>query len=144
MKLSRLFIIFYLSLAVSGFAILTLASFLEQQRAQNIQEAKERALKGGLKDEQGNPMISSDALRQHLLADEKNYQIIYQEKGDFFIISINDSPFNEIREKAESHFLSLTQAAPNIACQLDVRVVTPRWVDPKLSGQTFSLSFCQK
>jgi len=147
MKLSKLFIIFCLGLALSGFAAIGFVSFIEKQKgfdSKNVEKAKERALKAGLKDEQGNPLISSDEFRQHLLANETGYQIVYQEKGDLFLISINGLPFDEMREKAEKKFLSLIQAPPEIACQLNVEVVTTRQTNPDLAGKTLPLSFCQK
>lgn len=124
--------------------VLGFVSWLAQQKSQDAQEAKQRALEKGLKDEQGNQLISSDAFRQHLLVNEEGYQIIYQEKGDFFLISISGSPFNEVRQRAEQRFLSLTAAPPKVACELNVKIVTPQWANPNFSEQTFSLSFCQE
>lgn len=144
MRLSRAFIIFCLAVAGGGFAALQLTFFLEREKALTPQGAKENALRQALKDSPETPLIGSDEFRQYVLANEQGYQIIYQKRGDFFLISIYDSPFNEVRAKAENHFLSLTQAKPQIACQLKVEIVASGSANPELAGQTFPLSFCNE
>ncbi len=118
-------------------------SVLQKRANQSMQEAKQKALAAGLKDKQGNLLVSADTLKQHLLVNESEYQIIYQERGDIFIISLNATPFNDIRDKAEKRFLALTQASPTVVCKLNVKIVTPQWANPNFSYQTFPLSFCR-
>lgn len=108
-----------------------------------IEKAKENALKQVLRDDKGNPMISQDKFEQYLLVENPKYQIIYQKSNDTFIISINDSPFEEIKKEAEENFLSLIKADKNIACQLKVRIATPAFANPELAGKNFSLNFCK-
>lgn len=113
-----------------------------QPSAVDVQKAKENALKKVLRDEEGNPLISKDKFRQHLLINKDSYQIVYQELGDIFIIFILGSPFEAFREKAEEEFLALIEASENIACQLKVEIKTPMRINPEQAGKIFPLSFC--
>lgn len=108
-----------------------------------IEKAKENALEQVLLDERGNPMISQDKFEQYLLVEDPQYQIIYQKSNDTFIISINNSPFEEIRKEAEENFLSLIKTDKSIACQFKVRITTPAFANPELAGKNFPLSFCK-
>ncbi len=109
-----------------------------------VAKAKETALSKVVQDTQGNPIISADSTRAHLLAQEQEYQILYQEAYDSFLVSINTAPFEEVRKKAEQRFLSLIESPESVACALRVEVVTPNFANPEFSGQKFPLSFCKK
>jgi len=107
-------------------------------------KAKQTALSKVVQDKQGNPIISADSTKARLLAQEQEYQILYQEAYDSFLISINTAPFEEARKKAEQSFLSLIESSESVACKLKVEIVTPNFANPEFSGQKFPLSFCQK
>jgi len=78
-----------------------------------------------------------------LIVDKPTYQIVYLKKNDQFLISINKSPFEEIRKEAEEEFRKITQADQEILCKLNVEVTTPSFANPSLSGKIFPLSFCK-
>lgn len=139
-KYILLILIIIFSLAIIG---IILAVYKNWIFLSPIEKAKENAIKQVLQDEKGNPMISQDKFQQYLLIKDSRYQIIYQKLNDTFIISVNDSPFENVRRMAEEKFLSLIDAPENIACQLKVKIVTPRLANPEFSNQVFSLSFCQ-
>lgn len=112
--------------------------------AQTTDEARANALNAVLKDTQGNPWITDqNNTRQYILANEKNYMIIYFGKYDSFLIQILAQPFDENRGAAELRFLQIINAPAEIACQLKVTVNTTYAVDPVLSGNNFGLSFCK-
>jgi len=127
---------------------LIVISFIFQRKnlnftASNAQEAKAQVINQVLRNEQGQPIISQDVFQQYLLVNQENYQIIYQKLDDTFMISINSSPFEDVRKEAEKHLLKLLQTKPEIACQLRVKIITPAFANPELAGQVFNLSFCK-
>lgn len=128
-----------------GMGVLALIA-LQQPQAPSaesgIKKAKETALAKVMKDTKGNPIISTDEVRAHLLAQEEEYQILYQEAYDSFLISVNAAPFAQVREKAEKAFLKLIEAPESAACKLKVEVVSPHFANPEVAGQKFPLNFC--
>lgn len=66
---------------------------------------------------------------------------LYNITGSYHI-SILQSPFEEIRQKAEKFFLEKLNLDQESACKLKVRITTPRFANPDQSSQTFPLSFC--
>lgn len=73
----------------------------------------------------------------------KNYQIVYIPQFKKFIISILNKDFEAARGIAEQNFLSQLGITQADACKLKVEISTPLFVNEKLSGQIFPLSFCR-
>lgn len=59
-----------------------------------------------------------------------------------YLISIVQSPFEEVRLKAEAFFLEKLNIDKEAACKLKVNITTMRFANPNQAGQTFPLSFC--
>ena len=59
-----------------------------------------------------------------------------------YLISIVQSPFEEVRQKAEVAFLEKLNIDKEAACKLKVNITTMRFANPNQAGQTFPLSFC--
>ena len=79
-----------------------------------------------------------------LIKSAQEYQIVYLKKFDQFLISIKKTPFETSRKIAEQDFLNnILKTNKKLACQFNVKVVVPNFVDPELAGQEFSLSFCE-
>lgn len=104
--------------------------------------AKDRALQYTQQDELGKPMISTDQTQSYLLIQDEQYQIVYQKTYDTFLISINASPFETVRKRAEEKFVGIIGGDKETACQLSVRIVTPAFANPDLAGIQFPLGFC--
>lgn len=79
-----------------------------------------------------------------ILFENARYKIVYFDDSGEFDIIILDSPFEEIKKEAEQMFLSVMHLSETEACNLHVFVVTPRFANPELVGQSFPLSFCEK
>ena len=123
-------------------AVLILSKHSQDSIEEKVFLAKNRALREVLKDAKGNPLISRDWIQSYLLAQEGGYQITYQKTYDTFLISINGSPFESVRQNAETKFLEIVGGDREIACRFKVRVVTPAFANPALAGQEFPLNFC--
>ncbi len=135
-------LIFFI-LAAVGTGVLAVALAADRtQGPKEYETIKAKALEQVLKDDKGNPIISKDSVQQYLLFEADDYQISYQKAYDLFLISINASPFNDIREKAEKQFLALLDDNAEAACFFRVETTTPFFANPDLSGQQFPLSFC--
>ena len=79
-----------------------------------------------------------------LIKDGGTYQItVYTSTGQF-LLSIQQSPFEETRNIAEKAFLDLLGVEKNQACKLDVSITTPFFANPDLADEIFPLSFCQE
>ncbi len=72
-----------------------------------------------------------------------DFEIIFLPKFEEFLISINGSPFEEKRQKAEEELLGKLSISQEEACKLNVRIITPRHINPQESQQDYKLSFCQ-
>lgn len=59
-----------------------------------------------------------------------------------YLISILQSPFEEVRQIAETAFLEKLNIDKVAACKLKVNITTMRFANPDQAGQTFHLSFC--
>ncbi len=77
------------------------------------------------------------------LADTDEYQIIYYQQEQSFVILIQASPALTSRQHAEAAFLSNLQIDQASACKLNVSIKVPYSVDPKLAGPDYALSFCK-
>lgn len=65
--------------------------------------------------------------------------------GNFktFLISINASPFDVVRIKAEDAFLTQLGISQSDACKLNVEITTEYKINPDQSGIRFPLRFCE-
>lgn len=126
-----LIILALIVLAAIGYAWLNKNLLPKEEK---IIAAKENALANILKTNERGDMT---------IIDKPDYQIIYFQKEDQFLISILKGSFNEIREKGEKEFLQITKADKETACQLDVTITTPHFVNPVFAGKNFPLSFCE-
>lgn len=84
-----------------------------------------------------------DKIGDILFVDSKEYQILYMEKYNKFLLSILSSPFEEIRQKAELEFLKSLGIPQEEACKLDAEITTPSFANPEQSGKIYRLSFCK-
>lgn len=136
-------VLIFLILATMGAGVLAIAlSPGKMQTSKEYEATKAGVLGKVLKDDQGNPITSKDSVQEYLLFETGEYQIAYQKTYDLFLISINASPFNDVRGKAERQFLGLLEGNTKAACFFHVEIVTPFFANPELSGQRFPLSFC--
>lgn len=78
-----------------------------------------------------------------LLVDNSDYQIVYFPKTKEFIVSITDSPFNEIKQRAEKDLVSRLGVEKEEACKFNVVITTPRFANPEEAGKVYKLSFCE-
>ncbi len=76
------------------------------------------------------------------ISDEAGYEIIYFDKFDSFLISILSADFDYQKGLAQEAFLSKLDISEKEACLLNVSITTPVYVNSKLAGQVFRLSFC--
>lgn len=77
-----------------------------------------------------------------VIADNGKYQMVYFKKGEYFMISVVNSPFEVVREEAEREFLDILGVDKQSVCQLPVNISTPQFANPDFAGETYSLSFC--
>lgn len=132
MKKLFIFILTLLVLILVGITLYYLN--LTKNNSSKVEAAKENALSKTMK---------VNARGDVLLVDKPEYQIIYFQKEDQFLISILKSPFEAIREEAEDEFLQITKADQETLCKLDVVLTTPSFANPSLAGKIVYLSFCQ-
>lgn len=78
-----------------------------------------------------------------LVAENNNHRISYLKNGDYFIITILGTPFEDSRSRAEKDFLKKMEIDEDAACKLDVRIGTPYYVNAKEAGNRYKLSFCE-
>lgn len=71
-----------------------------------------------------------------------DYEIIYINQNDQYLISISGSPFEEKRKLAEQNFLKTFKINKEEACKLNVVITTPTFANPKEAGINYKLSFC--
>ena len=77
------------------------------------------------------------------LAQNAYFQIYYIKNGNFFLISVIGSPFQNIVPVAEKNFMDILDIDEESACQIDVRITTPRFANSDEAGKVYKLSFCQ-
>jgi hypothetical protein len=78
----------------------------------------------------------------YALEETKDFDIVYYDKDQTFFITINSLPAAKARDLAENALLKRLGIDIGQACQLKVVIRVPYSVDPQLSGQDYSLSFC--
>lgn len=133
----------FLTICIGIVAVLALRDNTSNDMETKIAKAKKTALSKVLKNNDGKNIVSNDSVREHLLWRQAQYEIVYQEAFDLFLISVNEAPFEETRKKAEQAFLALLEASDSVACRMNVRVVSPYFANPDVAGQQFPLSFCE-
>lgn len=95
-----------------------------------------------LKDFRSNA-LETNSVGEMLLADEKDYQIVYFEGDQSFIITLYTPPIPETQQKAEEALLRILGVTKNQACKLNVSLGVPYQVDPQYIGVSLPLSFCE-
>lgn len=109
-----------------------------------LERAKQNVIENSArKYEMDVPVAVDKEAEEYRLVETNEYSIVYQKKFDVFIISVTGTPFEQVREKAEQEFLSLTQSTERTACRLNVKIGTPFFANPDLAGKNFPLSFCE-
>lgn len=81
--------------------------------------------------------------RDVIIKDNNDLQFVYYSRGDYFLLSINNSPFEETRKKSEKELLDILKINESEACKLKIRIITPQWVNPDFADQDYPFSFCQ-
>jgi len=107
--------------------------------------AKQNAIKNStVRDDLSNPvLLDKEYIKQYQLVENEEYEIMYQEKYDRYLITIHQKPFLELRKKAENEFVILIGLPKKDLCQLDVSTVIPYWIDEQYGHQNYRLSFCE-
>ena len=77
-----------------------------------------------------------------IITRNRDFQLVYYARGDYFHLSILNSPFEEVRLKSEKELLKILDISQIEACQLHLTITTPLSVNPSESGQDYPLSFC--
>ena len=78
-----------------------------------------------------------------ILSDNSDFQLVYFGKSDYFQLSINDSPFEEVKSRSENELLRILNINKEDACSLKLRITTPFYANPDFAGKKYSLSFCE-
>lgn len=90
-----------------------------------------------------NP-LSTDSEGNMVIAQEEDYRISFLPKYDSqLLIDILAAPFDEVRVRAEAHFLQLIGTEEADACWLNTVESTPDTVNPAQAGKNYMLSFCE-
>jgi len=106
----------------------------QENKQSDVEKAKTNALSKAVKTSTEGDM---------LLVNNSDYQIVYLKESDQFLLSINKTPFEQIRGDAEEEFRKITRADKETVCKLNVTVSTPSFANPSLGGKVFPLSFCK-
>ena len=77
-----------------------------------------------------------------IIRDNSDFQFVYFAKGDYFLLSINNSPFEEVRKRSEQELLKILNITQVQACNLKIRVITPHYVNKESAYKDYPLSFC--
>ena len=83
-----------------------------------------------------------DAPNSFTITEKRKYFISYEEREEYFLIGIQSTPFDEIREEAEQAFLELLGEYRDVACDLDVRIGATAKINPQQAGQVSPWSLC--
>lgn len=88
--------------------------------------------------------LSTDSEGNMVIVQEEDYRISFLPKYDSqFLIDILAAPFDEVRVRAEAHFLQALGAEEADACWLNSVESTPDTVNPAQAGKNYMLSFCE-
>ncbi len=88
--------------------------------------------------------LSTDPEGNMVIAQEEDYRISFLPKyNNQFLIDILAAPFDEVRTRAESHFLQLLGAEEETACWLHVVESTTDTTNPTEASKNHMLSFCE-
>lgn len=88
-------------------------------------------------------LVNKNNQEDALIIDNENYQITYLAQFNKFLITILNPSFTEIKIEAENIFLDALEITKDQACNLNVEISTPNFVNQEYAGEVFSLSFCQ-
>lgn len=72
-----------------------------------------------------------------------NYEIIYTEYNQLYLISILGSPFEQLRLEAEQAFLKQLSLTSDQACTKKILISQPFFVEQKVQPEYTKLSFCK-
>lgn len=91
-----------------------------------------------------NPPLPSQLNKQgdRLLAQTKEYNIVFQPTFNSYLIVIYGSPFETVRKEAETEFMRQLNLSQKDTCELNVRVSTPYYINPNEADKIYPLSFC--
>ena len=78
-----------------------------------------------------------------IIRQNTDFQFVYFAKGDYFLLSINNSPFDDVRKKSEQELIKILNINQEEACKLKIRIYTPYRVNPDFAYKDYPLSFCQ-
>lgn len=90
-----------------------------------------------------NPQVINDK-GDILVTESKDFKILYFPKTNQFLVSILSSPFEKARLSAEEEFLKTLSIDKKLACELNVLITTPVFINPNEAGKEYRLSFCDK
>ena len=76
------------------------------------------------------------------LSQSNKYSIQYFPQFNSFLISLNASPFEEVRSEAEQDFIKKLGLDEKTACKLPVNIATSQKANPGFAGRNYPLSFC--
>jgi len=71
------------------------------------------------------------------------FEFVFLPEYEKFMITISQPPAQENITASEQAFLDYFEINTETACKLNVDVAIPYYVDDKLGGQNYPLSFCQ-
>jgi cytoskeletal protein RodZ len=76
--------------------------------------------------------------------ENNDYQIAFYPKTEYFLIVLFNADLQKARDEAESAFLKTLGITKDQACQLNVNLGAPTWVNPNihLGTANYGLSFC--
>ena len=84
-----------------------------------------------------------DAQNDVFFINTPEYEVVYLNPFNEFLITIKQTPFDENRIRAEQDLLRTLDITEEDACKLQVTIGMPGFVDPEYTGRNFPLSFCQ-
>lgn len=87
--------------------------------------------------------VQVNAKGDALLVSTSQYQLVYQQEGERFMISVNDSPYEKVQEEAEQTLLTHLGITADDACWLGVFVSSPYFANPDEAGKVYNPRFCE-
>lgn len=70
------------------------------------------------------------------------YELAFLPDYEKFMIYIKEPPADQNIQAAEQQLLQSLEIGANTACELDVEVAVPNYVDTSIGGKNYPLSFC--
>lgn len=78
-----------------------------------------------------------------LITNTARYQLVYQQEGERFLISVNESPYEQVQKEAEQALLSRLGISADDACWIGVFVSSPYYANPDEAGIVYNPTFCE-